>query len=458
MGAGLIINADEAVGKESPLYGATEDQFDLSAELVSISSELKDPNIPKIISSQVTLEGNPEVGTVHHLGNTHLPNFGVDRDEYILQGQRDLSIIKKVADLKVKQCFLEADRPDSEYLKDLNLNGTKCEELRRCFPDRKIPTNPSDDQVVVLARAGLSDSIKWFIPSVTLHGTNALHENRWKQVDSPYTSKEERDKIVLQEREKIVLDEVVKKLERFLANSPEVVLIYGRDHSWSPDDIPNHLLKTEVPVVIKHEYQRWNSYDKTYEFENSPSAAKQIEIIDTKIKLFDYCWKSARSGEVQLALIDKLKTSPDYWDSPSQFAQDLKDNIKQDGFAGKVAAAISDRLNNNTGPFCDLSLRDGGAQLIKSLDQEFASLTIYDEMHAFTQIELVKKAEQIEVYAFGKLITHKSQTLALPKLFKSPGSSTEDFYSSLLQYAIRDDLKQEIMVRFYGKKAPFNRK
>jgi hypothetical protein len=217
-------------------------------------------------------------------------------------------------------------------------------------------------------------------------------------------------------------------------------------------------LKSEVPVVIKHEYQRWSWYYKSEEFKQAPSAAKQIEIIDTKIKLFDYYWGDARSGEVQLALIDKLKASPDYYDSPAQLAQYLKDNIEQDEFAGKVSAAISDRLNNNTGCFRDLSLRDGGTQLIKSLDQQFASLTIFDEMHAFTQIELVKKAHQIEGYAFGYLITHKSQMLALPKLVNTSGYSTEDFCSSLLQHAIRDELKKEILDRFERKEAPFNRK
>ena len=69
----------------------------------------KDSNLPRLNNLEITLDGDPKAGVVHHIGNTHLSRHGNDLDGVIEGGQRKAAVIKTLISLGVKACFLESE-------------------------------------------------------------------------------------------------------------------------------------------------------------------------------------------------------------------------------------------------------------------------------------------------------------------------------------------------------------
>lgn len=76
------------------------------------------------------------------------------------------------------------------------------------------------------------------------------------------------------------------------------------------------------------------------------------------------------------------------------------------------------------------------------------------EKHAFTQLEMVRRASRVDWWAYATIITKKGQMIALDKLEQSPTQTAEELLSYLLQTSGADQVREEVLRRHTEGVAP----
>lgn len=120
----------------------------------------------------------------------------------------------------------------------------------------------------------------------------------------------------------------------------------------------------------------------------------------------------------------------------------------------EVIALIESMDKGKKGPFSDLALRPRSGAALGRVPGEVQSVEIAREKHAFTQLEMVRRASRVDWWAYATIITKKGQMIALDKLEQSPTQTAAELLSYLLQTSGADQVREEVLRRHTEGVAP----
>lgn len=407
---------------------------------------------PQIQEVQVTLPGNPEVGVIHHLANQHEARYGQDFYDLKNLGERNIGVVMRLRDLGVQHCFLEGYQAGQ----DITASKAVQQKLNQTFPHGEIPNTFDDTQKLLLARH-FDECLLHFFPNMTFHGTEPPR-GTVAAADRPGASAQLRRDLVFSLRERYALESITKCLAELEADKKTVALIYGRGHTWDPTVLGEARALDESPRVIKESFQNWSLYHWAKELQDAGSAEEQIRLLQPERRYSSWVWGRLHSPEAQLMALPQLKLDIDFQPDPIRFADCLIHQIKPGNgeTRTKLFAAIHAHREAHSGPFADLFLRPEADEALKRARGQYSALAIWDETHAFTQLECVRAASSIGSYAWSKIITATAQLAALPKLVFD-GTSRDESVNTLLRGAVNETVKEEIERRAQNGEAPFVR-
>lgn len=410
-------------------------------------------NLPSITRSYITLDGDPANGKVHHLAWHHDSRNGMDREELISFGQRNAAILRQLPLLAVSSVFLEgvdASEHGTQLAHDYDL-----ERLAGYFPTRAIPRRLSDYQALALAGSSIGSSIAYFYPHVSLHGGDATH-SKVRDLPLRFPDPELRDAVVFNFRETVALQAV---LETFRTAPPErrvAAIVYGSRHVFNKDDLPLGLSEHEMPRITKHEFQDWSLFDDTRRFQLASCPIEKILAIRSATRLLGYIWSPLLTSTEQLLILPKLKAEPDFIGSAEQLRATLLRYASDGPRKPEVISLIESMYKEKKGPFSDVVLRPRSGAALARVPGEFESVEIAREKHAFTQLEMVRRASRVEWWAYATIITKKGQMMALDKLELNPTHTEDQLFSFLLQTSGDDKVREEVIRRQNEEIAPFS--
>ena len=161
------------------------------------------------------------------------------------------------------------------------------------------------------------------------------------------------------------------------------------------------------------------------------------------------------SSAEQLLILPKLKAEPDSAESPAQLFSQLLQKLADGPERAEVLSLMKSLYREKGGPFSDVALRPRSGAALARVWGESESAEICKEKHAFTQLEMVKRAFKVEWWAYSSIITRKGQLLSLEKLRVNPGQPAEELLSYLLQTSGAEKVRSEVLRRYEERHAPF---
>lgn len=410
---------------------------------------------PLVTDTAVTLNGNPEVGTVHHLARTHGARFGEDLDELRDLGARNVGVLVRLRELAVQHCFLEGWEAGAD-VRSLVADKRTTADFETAFPGRELPTSALSDQQALLLARDFSSALQHFFPRVKLHGTEPpAHEVT--AADLPHTTPELRQKLVFEHRERRAFDSLRKVISGLELGDRTVALLYGADHTWDRRVLANAREEDTAPKVIKEYFEPWSAFEWTSQLKNAATADEQLKLLKPGRRYDSWVWPALHSPEVQLKVIPQIKTFLDWYPTPGTLAEYLTSYMRHGDAeqAQQLRAAIQRCQDARSGPFADLCIRPGAEDALRQARGPFSSVAIYDETHPFTQLLLVCAAPFIKDYAFSRLLSVTAQLAALPKLQSNERDSPETTLRSLLAASRNDGVRTEIVRRARSGEPPF---
>jgi hypothetical protein len=230
----------------------------------------------------------------------------------------------------------------------------------------------------------------------------------------------------------------------------------GANQSYTEEDIAAQLSIVDVPIVWKYTFEKWSIYNTTTDFTGATTEEQQRSLLTNAQHLYSYAWSSANSGAIQLLLLSRLLSDPDIFDSPHDLRESLIIGAVKDSQHDQVIDAIELAYNASTGPFYYLQPRPGAASISEELFAKYPSTYIAEELHAYTQLEMVRRTDHLQSWVFRYLLCNKARLEALPKIRRDDDETPENLRASLLFRSTHPNVKAEIDRRYKSNEAPFN--
>ncbi len=404
-------------------------------------------------------EGNAEFGTVHLFKQRHEHKSGDSLNDLIDVGRHRGVLISSLMQVHNLVAVL-TEGTSREYAQSSEAiewhNKYHEPRLLALFPDRAIPSNPSERQYVALATSGGCTLARFFMPQVPVHGTFLEAEG----TPSPQVLLDPSAKRhwTYTQREQMAVHEVVSVL-RGQTPGAHVALVYGAAHTFA--DLPPGLQPEEIPRVIAYHFNVPSSLDDSKRLQElcATDEAQAVTLAKEAPHVLASYWNQF-SAAVQSIVSTKLRAHPDNYASPEDLLATLVGFIDQNAPEGSLRVDIQTRLlalyERNEGPFADLSLRpDVGALIIECARTQTFESAIVAERHPFTQLALLGCSHTFYWKNFSSLLSAKAQLQSLDKLFVSPHDAQDTVYQNLLEYARTDAVRTEVNRRWEAKARPF---
>jgi hypothetical protein len=410
--------------------------------------------IPRLVSKEVTLEGDPQFGTVHHLGLVHRNLHGNTREELIVIGEHRFALLKQLHALGVSTCFLEGNGHDEDVKAGAIESLKLAEKCLAVFPTREFPTEINTEQALALGTISARDSIAYFFPAVKLFGAEP-DEQTYRQAKRSIHDDAGERAWTFDVRDKAALSAVC----RYLDQNPKdnsVALIYGGAHVYETNSLPTWLNGREGPFVLKYTFENLSQYALTVRVRDAADPATQLEEVAKCRDIFEWAFCKARSIEVQAAMLPKLRADVDFHPTPELLRAALEGVVLQEEGSERVLALIQEAFKSSSGPFADLVPRPNAEAVLTGALSDFADLYVYDELHPFTQLLIIRNAPFLLSYCFSSILTETGQIEALGKIRRGSDENVDDLRAYLFDKARTAVVKEEIQRRWKTSEAPFD--
>jgi|694.fasta_scaffold79894_3 hypothetical protein len=202
-----------------------------------------------------------------------------------------------------------------------------------------------------------------------------------------------------------------------------------------------------MPRVTKHEFQDWSLYDDTRRFQVASCPVEKILAIRSASRLLGYIWSPLLTSTEQLLILPKLKAEPDFIESADHLRASLLKFASDGPRKPEVISLIESMYKEKKGPFSDVVLRPRSGAALARVPGNFESIEIAREKHAFTQLEMLRRASRVEWWVYPTIITKKGQMMSLDKLELNPTQTEGQLFSFLLQTSGADKVREEVLRR-----------
>ena len=409
---------------------------------------------------QVIHEGSGEIGTVHLFKQIHEHKC---RDPYhtlVQTGKHTAALFSSLLQME-NLAAIFSEGLSSEYAASPQCQLDYCKyyepRLLALFPDRVIPSHPSDEQYFALAASGATFLAKFFMPHVPLKGTypdESIGVPSLEILQDPVLHRN----WVFTHREQMAMREIASFL-RQEAPGTHVALVFGRAHNF--DTLPEEIVSDRVPRVVAYSFYAPSPSEYTRKIVELCSMDPEgaVKLAHEASKVCSWSWHKL-TAEAQSIVLTKLEADLDFCPSPEALLAELIRGINKTNSSESANAALRTRIvalyEQKEGPFADLCLRPNVSSIIAecSTSENFDG-AIAVERHPFTQLTMIECALLIDWRIFSSLLSVKAQIHSLDKLYVDSSEPGEVVYRFLLDYARSDAVKAEIQRRCNPVAGPF---
>ena len=350
--------------------------------------------------------GSEEFGVIHHFGQIHLTSGVNDYESHVIIGRHRAAILKKLGELKIEICFLEGEGRGLHPACDLLPDEYELYLLRTLFPGRKVPARLSDEQAIKLASGDRVTIFRYFYPKLHLYGAEAGEAPN--RIEARRGGTEEKRKLILfTRREEAALGNISKVMSKLPPDQRNIGLVYGAGHDFNAAN--------RTPKIIKYTFENILPHRKARAFAAAQSESAQLTIAASPGRIAEDAWTAALTPQAQLQLFPRLKACLDRGDHPAVLRDRLLTGVLDKTGKEEVLRDIETGFALKEGPFADLKMR-GGGEYFKQRVKEGELNYISDELHPYTQLELLRAAEHITVPVWKRLVTQIAQLEGLNKL------------------------------------------
>ncbi len=393
----------------------------------------------------------PGRGVVHHIGQFHLATGVNDYESHVIIGRHRAAVLRKLGCLPVSACFLEGE--DQAYGAKYRREPDEYERflLRTLFPKRVIPNRLTDEQAIHLARGWMSEMLQYFYPALSLYGAEPNEERNAMEMRQGADEKL-RMFHLFELRDRVAMECMSKYLGELHADRRQVAIIYGAGHSFFADESPG--AEHVYPSVVKYTFESILPNRKSRCFQAAASEDEQMRLLLSPGRISLQAWPAAKSIEVQLKLLPRLKASVDQSYNVEVLRDRLLAEMKDGGSRELLVAEIMQEYAKKEGPFSDLKRRSGWdyfREQVKGGDHSY----IENELHPYTQLELLRLVDSITVNVWLKLRTQTAQIEGLTKLSISLSASPKRTLDLMLTHASTEAVEERLLALFYTHSGPF---
>jgi hypothetical protein len=400
---------------------STPDRSALHAELNPPDKKNEDKKEAASDFKRIYTASDPALGTLKVYGQTHdIPQANMEGR--IGAGECQGELLKKLLRDKPQHIFQEGLVEDVDPKTQADLNRMTNDELIFLFPEDIANIKEFDDaQKLFLNKNGAVDVYLALHPEAKRHkvGTPEIEakvDEKISKLDmSTDEGKKEYNKWVMDFREKAAAKEVYEFLQKHPGET--VAMVYGSEHKYTPEDFPD---KTKSPTIeFCKIHSPVTSGDVASELVASKDdSAKQEKIVNEAKAIAEYGMFALTNEKLVIKALDKLIIDTQDYTSKKQCKEELVSSAE--AFRWPAAAKeIEKRFSENKPPFTQFDVNNARLKEFSEIKEEkvfIQNIYIKSEPNAPTQLEMVKKAEKIELESLTHIYDYAAVKEAVKKL------------------------------------------